>query len=89
MARASIGATTMVISDNLPIEVYPNPVSDVLYVKNLPCEQVNFAIYNALGQQLAAGFTCGTISVADLEIRFYYLMIRGKDYRRTAKFMVK
>ncbi len=76
-------------SDNLPIEVYPNPVSDVLYVRNIPYEQVNFAIYNALGQQVAAGSTYGTISVSDLESGFYFLMIRGKDYRRTAKFIVK
>lgn len=76
-------------SDNLPIEVYPNPVSDVLYVKNLPCEQVNYSIFNALGQEVAAGSTYGTISVSDLESGFYFLMIRGKDYRRTAKFIVK
>ena len=73
----------------LPLEVYPNPVSDILYVKNIPCEQVNFFIYNALGQEVAAGFTCGTISVADLENGFYFLMVRGRDFQKTAKFVVR
>lgn len=76
-------------SNNLPIEVYPNPVSDVLYVKNLPCEQVDFSIYNALGQEIAAGSSDGMISVSDLNEGLYFLQIRGKDYQKTAKFVVR
>ena len=30
------------------LEVYPNPVSDVLYLKNLPCGQVDYSIFNVL-----------------------------------------
>ena len=76
-------------SNNLPIEVYPNPVSDVLYVKNLPCEQVDFSIYNALGQEIAASSSDGMISVSDLNEGLYFLQIRGKDYQKTAKFVVR
>ena len=72
-----------------PMEVYPNPVSDILYVKNLPCGQVNFAIYNALGQEIVTGSTYGTISVSDLENGFYFLILKGKDFQKTSKFIVK
>lgn len=72
-----------------PLEIYPNPVSDILYVKNIPCGQVNFVIYNAVGQEVTTGFSCGTISVSDLNEGLYFLQIRGKDYQKTAKFVVR
>ena len=72
-----------------PLEIYPNPVSDVLYMKNLPCERVEYAIFNVLGQEVADGFSCGTISVADLGKGLYFLQIKGEGFWRTAKFVVK
>ena len=72
-----------------PLEVYPNPASNVLYVKNLPCEQVDYSIFNALGQVVATGSSSGTISVAELENGFYFLQIKGDNFLKTAKIMVK
>ena len=72
-----------------PLEIYPNPVSDILYVKNTPCGQVDYVIYNAVGQEVAAGSSYGTISVSDLNEGLYFLQIRGKDYQKTAKFVVR
>ena len=72
-----------------PLEIYPNPVSDILYVKNTPCGQVDYVIYNAVGQEVAAGFSDGTIPVSDLNEGLYFLQIRGKDYQKTAKFVVR
>ena len=72
-----------------PLEIYPNPVSDILYVKNTPCGQVDYVIYNAVGQEVAAGSSCGTISVSDLNEGLYFLQIRGKDYQKTAKFVLR
>jgi hypothetical protein len=72
-----------------PLEVYPNPVSDVLYLKNLPCERVEYSIFNVLGQKVTTGSSCGTISVEALEKGFYYLQIKGENLRKTAKFIVK
>lgn len=71
------------------LEVYPNPASDVLYLKNLPCEQVNYSIFNILGQEIMNGSTSGAIPVADLENGFYFLQIKGKGYQKTAKFVVR
>ena len=72
-----------------PLEVYPNPASDLLYVKNLPCEQVDYSIFNILGEEVAVGSSCGTISVAALEQGLYFLQIKGENCQKTAKFIVK
>ncbi len=72
-----------------PLEVYPNPVSDVLYVKNLPCETVEYSIFNLMGQEVAAGSSNGTISVAGLEKGIYFLQVKGEGICETVKFVVK
>ena len=77
------------IASQQPLEVYPNPVSDVLYVKNLPCETVQYSIFNVLGQMVASGSSNGAISVAELEKGLYMLQIKGKKLLETAKFVVK
>jgi hypothetical protein len=72
-----------------PLEVYPNPVSDVLYVKDLPCEAVEYSIFNLMGQEVAAGSSSGTISVAGWEKGIYFLQVKGEGICETAKFVVK
>ena len=72
-----------------PLEVYPNPVSDVLYMKNLPYEVVDYSVFNVLGQKVAAGSSSGAISVAELEKGLYVLQIKGEKFLETAKFIVK
>ena len=71
------------------IEVYPNPASDVLYINNLPCETMEYAIFNVLGQKVTTGSSDGAISVADLEKGIYLLQIKGENFLETTKFMVK
>ena len=72
-----------------PLEVYPNPVSDILYVKNLPGEAVEYSIFNVLGQQVTTGSSRGNISVAGLEKGLYILQIKGEKHLETAKFIVE
>ena len=72
-----------------PLEVYPNPVSDVLYLKNLPCAAVEYSIFNALGQRVAEGSSCGAIPVAALGKGFYVLQIKGENLLETVKFVVE
>ncbi len=71
------------------LEVYPNPVSDVLYLKNLPSETVQYSIFNVLGQEVTVGSTNGSISVAGLKKGVYFLQIKGEGLLETAKFVVK
>ena len=70
------------------LEVYPNPVSDVLHISNLPKEMADYAIFNVLGQKVASGSSSGTISVAELEKGIYVLQVKGEKSHKTAKFVV-
>ena len=72
-----------------PLEVYPNPASNVLYVKDLPCEAVDYSIFNYMGKKVKTGSTNGTISVAELGQGIYLLQIDADRYRETVKFVVK
>ena len=72
-----------------PLEIYPNPVSDFLHIKNLPYETVNYSIFNVLGQKVYAGLTNGNISVSELERGIYILQIKGEKQLEMAKFIVK
>lgn len=85
----SLMYTTLIANLQAGNPAHLAPVSDVLYVKNLPCEQVNYSIFNVLGQEILTGPTSGTISVADLENGLYFLHIKSKDYQKTAKFVVR
>lgn len=71
------------------LDVYPNPVSDILYLQNLHCEQAKYSIFNVLGQKVVVGSTNGSISVADLEKGLYFLQIDDEGYHKTARFVVK
>lgn len=71
------------------LEVYPNPVSEVLYLKNLPCEAVDYSIFNVLGQKVASGITNGAISVAEFEKGIYLLQIKGENLLETVKIVVR
>ena len=71
------------------LEVYPNPVSDVLYMKNLPYEVVEYSIFNVLGQQVTTGSSRGAISVSGLEKGLYILQIKGENRLEKAKFVVE
>ena len=71
------------------LEVYPNPVSDVLFIKNLPGEMVEYSIFNVLGQKVSTGYTYGIISMSDFEKGLYLLQIKGERFLETVKFVVK
>lgn len=72
-----------------PLVVYPNPASDILYLKNLPGEYVDFSILNVLGQKVKAGISYGDISIAGMEKGFFFLQVNGENLQETVKFVVK
>ena len=73
----------------LNLTVHPNPATDVLYLKGLPCESAAYAIYNAMGQKVAEDTTSGTIPVAELAKGVYLLQIKANEHLTTTKFIVK
>ena len=72
-----------------PLEVYPNPASDKLCLKNIPAQSVEFSIFNTLGQKVMTGHTCGTISVSGLENGLYFVQVKSGNGQQTAKFVVR
>ncbi len=72
-----------------PLEIYPNPASETLCLKGLSGEAVEYAVYNVMGQKVAAGLTRGTIPVDELEKGVYLLQIEGNRNLETTKFVVK
>ena len=72
-----------------PLEVYPNPVSDILFIKNLPCKMAEYSIFNMLGQEVTTGYSTRTISVAGFEKGIYFLQVKGEGICETVKFVVK
>ena len=75
------------VAGTQPLEVYPNPVIDVLYLKDLPSETVDYTIFNAMGQKVKTGTSNGTIPVAELGKGIYLLQIVGGKHGGTAKFV--
>ena len=88
-----IPATTPIAVHNpdrpQPLEVYPNPATEVLCLMGLSGEAVEYAVYNVMGQKVAAGSTRGTIPVDELEKGVYLLQIEGNRNHETTKFVVK
>ncbi len=72
-----------------PLEVYPNPATDVLWLRNLPCEAVDYSIFNVMGQKVKAGCANGIIPVAELGKGIYLLKIEDSKYFATVRFVVK
>ena len=71
------------------LEVFPNPVSDVLYIKNLSSGTAEYVIFNVLGQKVASGSTSGSIPVTGLGKGLYILQVKGEQSLETSKFLVK
>jgi hypothetical protein len=72
-----------------PFAVYPNPATDILYLKGLQREAVDYTIFNTMGQKVKAGSSQGVIPVAELGAGVYLLQIGGGKNYRTVKFVVK
>ena len=69
--------------------MYPNPVIDVLYMKSIPFETVDYSIFNVLGQKVASGTSNGSIPVAGLGKGVFVLQVRCDKYPETTKFVVR
>ncbi len=87
------GCETTSISYNSHIqavELYPNPVHSILYLKGLP-EQSQVGVYNMLGQKcFSFSFTdsVSEIDMSELPDALYYLKIRNERYN-ISKIIIK
>ena len=72
-----------------PLQVYPNPATDLICLENIPAQSAEFTIFNALGQDVMTGITSGTISVSALKKGLYFVQVKGDNWQKTAKFVVR
>jgi hypothetical protein len=71
------------------LEVYPNPATDVICLKNNPGAEVEYTIFNVMGKKMASGITEGIIPVAGLGKGVYLLRVEGGKYHETTRFVVR
>ncbi len=57
------------------ISIFPNPVADIIHLKNLPLESFQAAIFNAVGQRLYSGYNETIIPVDALPAGYYVLRL--------------
>ncbi|KQS91899.1 DUF5074 domain-containing protein [Chryseobacterium sp. Leaf394] len=69
------------------ISIYPNPVSDVLYVKN--ADGAQFKIVDLSGRIVKSGVYQNGITVSGLNKGNYIIQISGKNIQTSEKFIIK
>ena len=72
---------------NNTISIYPNPVSDILYIKNANSAQ--YKIVDLAGRIVKSGVYQNGITVSDLNKGNYIIQISGKNVQQTEKFIIK
>jgi hypothetical protein len=72
---------------NNSISIYPNPVSDVLYIKN--ADAASYQIVDISGKLIKAGIYKNGITISDLNKGAYIIQISFKNTQKTEKFIIK
>lgn len=72
---------------NNTVSIYPNPVSEVLYIKNADASQ--YKIVDLSGRIVKSGIYNGGITISDLNKGAYIIQISGKNVQKTEKFIIK
>lgn len=67
------------------LELYPNPATDVIFIKNRAENETEYAIFNVVGQEVQSGIADGQISISNLDNGLYIIKIGNQ----TAKFIVE
>jgi hypothetical protein len=65
---------------NKDLTVYPNPVSDILYISGIS-SATDFEIYNAVGQKVDEGKTSDKVNVHHLIKGIYFIQIKDKKVK--------
>lgn len=72
---------------NSTISIYPNPVSDILYIKNADASQ--YKIVDLSGRIVKSGVYQNGISISELNKGAYIIHISDKNSQKTEKFIIK
>lgn len=85
-SKHEVAANNSEIENNLAISIYPNPVSDIIYMKNKG--KFNIRIFDLSGKMLLDKNTeTESIDVRNLKAGTYIINIKNSDYNTTMKFI--
>lgn len=74
---------------NKAINIYPNPVSDVLHIDGISSD-INYEIYNAVGRKLETDkMTDHEVNVHHLTKGIYFILLKEKENTTRLKFIKK
>ena len=80
-------------NDDLLVAVYPNPVSDVLNIKNSSNDVISYEIFNILGEVVYSSTVSvdntAKVDVSDYETGVYFVSYFSGDIRKTEKLVIK
>jgi len=80
MVEAGLSVTENIIDDLL---LYPNPTKGVIYLsKNI---EINYGIYNSIGQKVIEGVTSDEINISQLANGMYYIKIEVENQTTNRK----
>ena len=84
-----ITALTTAIEDiqHENISVYPNPVKDKLFIANLHSKEVDYSIYNNMGQMVQHGKVANAVFVENLSNGLYFLEINQPNFISRIRFI--
>ena len=76
---------------NTIISIYPNPVSEILYIKSNDFSNLEYSLYDILGNRIFSKYEGSSINVQNLQAGMYVLNIYDKSQQRrtTFKFIKK
>ncbi|RXM51939.1 MULTISPECIES: zinc-dependent metalloprotease [unclassified Chryseobacterium] len=91
--KATVSSNMLAVSEAAnnvkKVHIYPNPVEDILNVKNVP-SNATYEIFNAPGQLISKGtIDDGRINVSSLVKGVYFITVNGKDINNRTKFIKK
>ncbi len=70
--------------------IYPNPVSERLFLKNLTSENYSIKLYSILGQVISSiDFSSEEINVAELTAGIYFIEINTNDGKSQVQKFIK
>jgi len=56
-------------------QIFPNPSTDIIYIKSYSAEFFNFSIYDSFGKLVSTGHNCNQVDVSSLESGTYLILI--------------
>ncbi len=74
-----VGNVTSINETETAIEIYPNPVSDLLHISGSDEKHMEVSIFNIAGQQVISEFNGKTFDVSELKPGSYILQIKTAE----------